>query len=55
MIKSQLKDIDGVGDGTVEKLIQSFGSVENIKRLTMKEIREVVGESKARKIYEALQ
>jgi excinuclease ABC subunit C len=54
MIKSRLEDIEGIGKNTIEKLIQSFGSVEQIKMLDINEIEKVIGASKAQKVYRAI-
>ncbi len=54
MIKSRLEEIEGIGSSSVEKLIKSFGSVEKIKKLDYKELEEVLGPSKAKKVFEEL-
>jgi len=50
--KSALKDIKGVGDKSVVKLLKYFKSIEKIKEASMEEIAIVVGKSIAQKIYE---
>ena len=50
--KSALKDIKGVGDKSVVKLLKHFKSIEKIKEASMEEIAIVVGKSIAQKIYE---
>ncbi len=47
MIDSELTSIAGVGEKTVQSLLRKFGSVEKLKKSTLKEIAEVVGQAKA--------
>jgi excinuclease ABC subunit C len=51
-ITSELTNIEGIGAKLAHKLIASFGSVAQIKIKTIDELKEVVGEKKAKKIYE---
>ncbi len=46
-LKSELSDIQGVGEATREKLLQAFGSVEKIKYATQEELARFVGPAKA--------
>jgi excinuclease ABC subunit C len=50
-IGSELDSIDGIGPKTVQKLIQKFKSVENVKKATLQEISEEIGNSKAINIW----
>nr|WP_320117775.1 excinuclease ABC subunit UvrC [uncultured Marinifilum sp.] len=50
-IGSELDKINGIGPKTVQKLIQKFKSVENIKKLKLEELELEVGTSKALTIY----
>lgn len=50
-IGSELDKIDGIGPKTVQKLIQRFKSVENIKKATLNEISEEIGNSKALSVW----
>lgn len=52
---SILEGIPGLGKRTVEKLYQNFKSLENIKRVQMVDLVEVVGEKTAQKILQYLQ
>ncbi len=52
--KSSLKDIKGVGDKSIIKLLKHFKSVENIRKAPTDEIAAIVGKSIADKIYEEL-
>ncbi len=52
-INSELEGIDGVGEKTARELLKRFKSVKRIKEATMENLTEVVGQSKAKKIYES--
>lgn len=49
--ESDLNNIDGVGEQTLIKLIKEFKSVTRIKKLSLDELINVVGKSKANKIW----
>ncbi|MFX0155042.1 MAG: excinuclease ABC subunit UvrC [Candidatus Hodarchaeota archaeon] len=51
---SVLDDIEGVGPITRNKLLKHFGSVEKIKKASLKDIIQIVGEKLAKKIIEQL-
>lgn len=51
-IKSQLDDIQGVGPAYKQKLLRHFGSISKIKSATIDELTEIVGTSRASRIYE---
>ena len=50
-IGSELDQIEGIGPKTVQKLIQKFKSVENVKKATLNEISEEIGNSKAISVW----
>ncbi|WP_321279893.1 excinuclease ABC subunit UvrC [Marinifilum fragile] len=50
-IGSELDKIDGIGPKTVQKLIQRFKSVENVKKASLNDISEEIGNSKALSIW----
>lgn len=52
-ISSELEGIDGVGEKTAKELLKRFKSVKRIKEATIDNLIEVVGVSKAKKIYES--
>jgi excinuclease ABC subunit C len=52
-INSVLEDIEGIGEKTAEEVLKKFKSVKRIKEATMEDLSEVVGWSKAKKIYES--
>lgn len=47
IIKSELSDIKGIGPETVQKLLTSFGSVENLRNSDESLIIKIVGKSKS--------
>ena len=51
-IGSELDLIQGVGKMSREKLLRSFGSVAKIKQQTVENLRQVVSESIAKKVYQ---
>jgi excinuclease ABC subunit C len=51
-IQTTLETIPGIGEKTMETLLKHFKSVKRIKEATEKEISEVIGVSKAKKISE---
>ena len=51
-LNSSLENIPGIGEKTMETLIKHFKSVKRIKEASEKEISDVVGVSKAKKISE---
>lgn len=51
-INSELEGIDGVGEKTAQDLLKTFKSVKRIKEATIESLAQVVGASKAKKIYE---
>ncbi len=54
MTSSILDDIEGVGPITRNKLLNHFGSVDNIKNSTLEEISQIVGNKLAKKILKEL-
>ncbi|WP_321310442.1 excinuclease ABC subunit UvrC [Marinifilum fragile] len=50
-IGSELDKIDGIGPKTVQKLIQRFKSVENVKMASLNDITEEIGNSKALSVW----
>ncbi|ETN94537.1 excinuclease ABC subunit UvrC [Zhouia amylolytica] len=52
-IDSELENIPGVGEKTAVELLKEFKSVKRIKEASIEKLIEVVGVSKAQKIYEA--
>lgn len=52
--KNQLEEIKGIGKESSRLLLNEFRSVKKIKEKTIEELAKVVGEKKAKKVYEAL-
>jgi len=53
-LRSELVQIQGVGEKTVSKLLQNFGSVERVRGASEEELATVVGRSSARKVRNGL-
>ncbi|WP_445383787.1 excinuclease ABC subunit UvrC [Robiginitalea sp. IMCC43444] len=53
-ISSALEGIDGIGEKTARELLRKFKSVKRIREASLEEISELVGPSKAQKVYESL-
>ncbi|WP_273273950.1 excinuclease ABC subunit UvrC [Maribacter polysiphoniae] len=51
-INSVLEGIDGVGEKTASDLLKKFKSVKRIREASLEDISTVVGNAKAKKIYE---
>ncbi|MGB9664094.1 MAG: excinuclease ABC subunit UvrC [Ignavibacteria bacterium] len=51
IIKSELEEIQGIGPKTIQTLLTKFGSVEQIKKLKLEQIAEVIGQSKAKLVF----
>ncbi|RAR71275.1 excinuclease ABC subunit UvrC [Flavobacterium aciduliphilum] len=51
-LNSSMETIPGIGEKTMETLIKRFKSVKRLKLVSEKEISEVIGASKAKKIYD---
>jgi excinuclease ABC subunit C len=49
-ISTELSNIKGIGEKTVEKLLKKFGSVKKVKASTEEELQATVGKSSAAKI-----
>ncbi|MBN1118159.1 MAG: excinuclease ABC subunit C [Bacteroidales bacterium] len=52
MLQNDLLKIEGVGEKTFEKLVKTFGSIEDLKVKTLDEIAEIVPKSTAQKIID---
>ena len=55
IIKSELDNIFGIGEKTKFKLIEKFGSVEKIKKTSLKEIVVLIGDKKGKKVFKYLE
>jgi len=54
-LQSSMETIPGIGEKTMQTLLKHFKSVKRLKLASESEISEVVGPSKAKKIYEFYQ
>lgn len=50
-IRTELTEVEGVGEKTAEKLLKHFGSVESIGKASMEELAAVAGRKTAESIY----
>ncbi len=50
-IKTELTDIDGIGNVLADKLLSRFQSVKNIKNSSLDELQQCVGKSKGEIVY----
>ena len=53
-IKTALEEIDGVGPKTAQKLLTTFGSVEQVKQADLEALQAEVGDATGKTIFEAL-
>ena len=51
---SALEQIEGVGKVTAEELLKKFKSVKRVKEASLTDLTEVIGKSKAQKVYDGL-
>ncbi len=51
-VASELDQINGIGEKTAQKLLSVFKSVEQIKKLDLKEIQEVIGMAKGKVVWD---
>ncbi|REL38115.1 excinuclease ABC subunit C [Rhodohalobacter sp. SW132] len=50
-IKTELTEIDGIGEKTATELIKIFGSVKKVKQAEEQQIRDAIGEKKGSAVY----
>ncbi|MFN8206813.1 MAG: excinuclease ABC subunit UvrC [Bacteroidales bacterium] len=48
---SELENIDGIGESTIQLILSEYRSLENIKKLSLEKLQEIVGNSKGSVIY----
>mgnify|MGYP000706119851 FL=1 len=51
-IKSDLENIEGIGPGSIQKLLSEFRSVNAIKELSKEKLTEIVGKAKAALVFD---
>ena len=54
-IQNSLESIDGIGEKTAFKLLKHFKSVKRIQQATIEDIAAVIGNQKAKLVFEAIQ
>ena len=54
MINSKLSNIEGIGEKSMQKLLQHFGSPEKIKEASIDELYELIGTHRGNIVYKAL-
>lgn len=54
VFKNELEEIKGIGKETADRLLKQFRSVKNIKEKTEDELAEIIGQSKAKLVYDSL-
>ena len=54
-LRSELNQIQGIGEKTAGKLLQRFGSLERVREASVDELATVVGPAGARKVREGLE
>lgn len=52
MIRNELESIGGIGKKTAQELLAKFRSVKSIKQRSLRELTQVIGQSRARKVYD---
>ena len=52
VVKTELSQIKGIGESTSSDLLRHFKSVKQIKEATEEELTEVIGKSKAQKVFQ---
>ncbi len=50
-VKTGLTEIEGVGEKTAQKLLKTFGSVDQIKKTTIEELQKELGEKLGERVY----
>lgn len=53
-LRSELADIKGIGEKTAALLIKTFKSVKRIKEADLQSLSDVIGQAKARSVWESL-
>jgi excinuclease ABC subunit C len=53
-VKTELLEIEGIGEKTAQKLLTELGSVKEIRKKSLPEIQMVVGEKIGKKVYNHL-
>ena len=54
LVKTELSNIEGIGEKTITILLSKYKSVNNLKTIPLKELEDFLGQSKAIKIFNGL-
>ena len=54
LVKTELTSIDGIGEKTITILLSKYKSVNNLKTISLTELEDLLGKSKANKIFNGL-
>lgn len=54
-IRTELTEIDGIGNKTAQKLLKIFGSVKTIKKVTKEQLQGAVGEKTGERVFNHFQ
>jgi len=54
LVKTELTSIEGVGEKTITMLLSKYKSVNNLRKISLKELEDLLGKSKANKIFNGL-
>ena len=54
LVKTELTSIEGVGEKTITMLLSKYKSVNNLRNISLKELEDLLGKSKANKIFNGL-
>ncbi len=53
-IQNELENIPGIGQQTADNLLKEFKSVKKIREITLTQLEQIIGKSRAKIVYEAL-
>ena len=53
LIKTDLSSINGIGEKTITQLLKKYKSINEIKKISLKELEKFIGLSKAQKVYQS--
>jgi excinuclease ABC subunit C len=54
LVKTELTTIEGIGEKTITILLSKYKSVNNLKTISLTELEDLLGKSKANKIFNSL-
>lgn len=54
LVKTELTTIEGVGEKTITMLLSKYKSVNNLRNISLNELEDLLGKSKANKIFNGL-